>query len=165
MHLGHFRWCSISCVSRNTGSLQLYRKWELLLHGLDKYTEQAGGRLQTATHIDFAREVNVSNPISYRYSISEPGFESDLPETLERSLSSFSEVKSLRAEQRLVTEKVVHGRDVFAQLPTGFGKSLTFQILLINHSMHLITDNGNCIPPVNVLGKNNPEPQDSHRRN
>ena len=26
-------------------------------------------------------------------------------------------------------EKVVHGRDVFAQLPTGFGKSLTFQIL------------------------------------
>ena len=25
-------------------------------------------------------------------------------------------------------EKVVHGRDVFAQLPTGFGKSLTFQI-------------------------------------
>ena len=26
-------------------------------------------------------------------------------------------------------EKVVHGRDFFAQLPTGFGKSLTFQIL------------------------------------
>ena len=58
-----------------------------------------------------------------------PSFESDLPEALDRSLSSFPEVKSLKAEQRLVIEKVVHGRDVFAQLPTGFGKSLTFQIL------------------------------------
>ena len=35
----------------------------------------------------------------------------------------------MKVEQRLVIEKVVHGRDVFAQLPTGFGKSLTFQIL------------------------------------
>ena len=35
----------------------------------------------------------------------------------------------MKAEQRLVIEKVVHGRDVFAQLPTGFWKSLTFQIL------------------------------------
>ena len=58
-----------------------------------------------------------------------PSFESDLPEALDRSLSSFPEVKSLKAEQRFVIEKVVHGRDVFAQLPTGFGKSLTFQIL------------------------------------
>ena len=49
-----------------------------------------------------------------RYSISEPGFESDLPEALDRSFSSFPEVKSLKAEQRLVIEKVVHGRDVFA---------------------------------------------------
>ena len=71
----------------------------------------------------------LSNPISYRYSMSEPSFESDLPEALDRSLSSFPEVKSLKAEERLVIEKVVHGRDVFAQLPTGFGKSLTFQIL------------------------------------
>ena len=71
MHLGHFRSCSLACVSRNTGLLLLYRKWEFLLHGLDKYTEWSGGRLQTATH-----EVNVSNPLSYRYSISEPGFKS-----------------------------------------------------------------------------------------
>ena len=61
--------------------------------------------------------------------MSDPGFESDLPETLDRNLSSFSEVKSLKAEQRLVIEKVVHGRDVFVQLPKRFGKSLTFQIL------------------------------------
>ena len=91
---------------------------------------RAAGRLQTATHRDFAREVKVSYPISYRYSMStNPSFESDLPEALDRSLSSFPEVKSLKAEQRLVIEKVVQGRDVFDQLPTGFGKSLTFQIL------------------------------------
>ena len=38
-------------LSRNTGSLQLYRTREFLLHGLDKYGERAAGRLQTATHI------------------------------------------------------------------------------------------------------------------
>ena len=75
-------------------------------------------------------KLKVSYPISHRYSMStNPSFESDLPEALDRSLSSFPEVKSLKAEQRLVIEKVVHGRDVFTQLPTGFGKSLTFQIL------------------------------------
>ena len=67
MHLGHFCSCSLSSVSRNTGSLQLYQTWEFLLHGLDKYAERAGGRLQTATQIDFTREIKVSNPISYRY--------------------------------------------------------------------------------------------------
>ena len=123
MHLGHFRACSLSCVSRNTCSLQLYRTWEFLLHGQNKYAERAGGQLQTATHIDFAREVKVSNPISYRYSMSEPSFESDLPEALDRSLSSLPKVKSLKAEQRLVIEKKVQGRDVFAQLPTGFRRA------------------------------------------
>ena len=71
----------------------------------------------------------MSNTISYRNSMSEPSFESDLSAALDRSLSSFPEVKSLKAEERLVIEKVVHGREVFTQLPTGFGKSLTFQIL------------------------------------
>ena len=71
MHLGHFRSCSLSCVCRNPALLKLYRTWEFLLHGLDKYAERAAGRLQTATHIDFAREVKVSNAISYRYSMSE----------------------------------------------------------------------------------------------
>ena len=41
MHLGHFRSCSLPCVSRNPGSLQLYWMWEFLLHGLGKYGEQA----------------------------------------------------------------------------------------------------------------------------
>ena len=30
--------------------------------------------------------------------------------------------------------------------------------------MHLITDNGNCIPPVNVLGKNISEPTVTSQR-
>ena len=38
--------------------------------------------------------------------MSKPSFESDLPEALDRSLSSFPEVNSLKAEQRLVIEKV-----------------------------------------------------------
>ena len=111
MHLGDFCLCSLSCLGRNTGSLQLYRTWEFLLHGLDKFAKWVGGRLQTATHIDFAREVKVSNPISYRYSIDticviEPSFESDLPKALDRSLSSFPEVISLKAEEKLVIEKI-----------------------------------------------------------
>ena len=63
----------------------------------------------------------------------------------------------MKAEQKLVKGKVVHGRDILAQLPTGFGKTLTFQILPINYSMHLITDNGKCIPPVKGLQKDIPE--------
>ena len=49
----------------------------------------------------------MSYPISYRYSMStNPSFESDHPEALDRSLSSFPEVKSLKAEQRLFTEEM-----------------------------------------------------------
>ena len=114
MHLGHFRSCSLPCVSRNPGLLQLYRTWEFLLHGLDKYAERAAGRLQTATHIDFAREVKVS--IKCYFLPLQCVWAS--PETFDRSLSSFPEVESLKAEQRLVMEKVVHGRDVFAQFNT-----------------------------------------------
>ena len=73
----------------------------------------------------------MNNPISYRYSMSVPSLESDLPEALDRiSFSPFPEVKSLKAEQRLMIKKVVHGRDVFTQLLTGFRKRLTFQILI-----------------------------------
>ena len=96
----------------------------ILLQGLDKYAERAAGRPAASNHVH--RDFKVIGPFSYRYSMSEPSFESDLPEALDRSLSSFPEVK---AEQTLMIEKVVNGRDVFAQLPTGSGKSSTFQIL------------------------------------
>ena len=35
----------------------------------------------------------------------------------------------LKAEPRFIIEKIVGRRDVFEQLPTGYGKSLTFQLL------------------------------------
>ena len=55
-------------------------------------------------------------------------FEGDLQQALEESLSSFP-VTQLKAEQRFIIEKIVGRRDVFGQLPTGYGKSLTFQLL------------------------------------
>ena len=55
-------------------------------------------------------------------------FEGDLQQALEESLSSFP-VMQLKAEQRFIIEKIVGRRDVFGQLPTGYGKSLTFQLL------------------------------------
>ena len=45
------------------------------------------------------------------------------------SLIIFPGIHELKPEQILVSQKVVRGKDVFADLPTGFGKSLTFQIL------------------------------------
>ena len=41
----------------------------------------------------------------------------------------FPDVRDLKPEQRLIVEHVVRRKDVFAALPTGFAKSLTFQIL------------------------------------
>ena len=60
-------------------------------------------------------KLKVSYPISHRYSMwTNPSFESDLPEALDRSLSSFPEVKSLKAEQRLVIEKVQFTEEMFS---------------------------------------------------
>ena len=55
-------------------------------------------------------------------------FENILLTALKESLSLFPE-DELKAEQMLIIEKIVARRDVFGQLPTGYGKSLTFQLL------------------------------------
>ena len=55
-------------------------------------------------------------------------FDNDLQTALKESLALFP-VDELKAEQRLIIEKIVARRDVFGQLPTGYGKSLTFQLL------------------------------------
>ena len=55
-------------------------------------------------------------------------FEENFQQALEESLSLFP-VDELKAEQKLIIEKIVGKRDVFGQLPTGYGKSLTFQLL------------------------------------
>ena len=53
----------------------------------------------------------------------------DIKEAIFESLKYFPEVENFKPEQRLIVEHVVRKKDVFAALPTGFGKSLTFQIL------------------------------------
>ena len=55
-------------------------------------------------------------------------FENSLQTALKESLVLFP-VDELKAEQSLIIEKIVARRDVFGKLPTGHGKSLTFQLL------------------------------------
>ena len=52
-----------------------------------------------------------------------------IKEAIFESLKYFPDVRDLKPEQWLIVEHVVRRKDVFAALPTGFGKSLTFQIL------------------------------------
>ena len=40
----------------------------------------------------------------------------------------FQEVRRLKPDQLLVIQTIAQGKDMFAELPTGFGKSLTFQV-------------------------------------
>ena len=56
-------------------------------------------------------------------------FEKDLEKALAESLSAFPDVSNLKAGQKLVIENIVERRYVFAQLPSGFRKTLTFQVL------------------------------------
>ena len=56
------------------------------------------------------------------------GRKNNLQTVLKESLALFP-VDELKAEQRLIIEKIVARRDVFEQLPTVYGKSLTFQLL------------------------------------
>lgn len=45
------------------------------------------------------------------------------------ALESFPSIWQMKNEQKMIVRKVIEGRDVFTELPTGFGKSLTYQIL------------------------------------
>ena len=55
-------------------------------------------------------------------------FENNLRTGLKESLALFP-VDKLKEEQRLIIKEIVARRDVFGQLPTGYAKSLTFQLL------------------------------------
>ena len=55
-------------------------------------------------------------------------FDEDLHQALEENLSLFPKVQ-LKAELNYVIVKLYRKRDVFGQLPTGYGNSLTFQQL------------------------------------
>ena len=52
----------------------------------------------------------------------------NLEQAISTALNSFDKIKDLKKEQLLVVQKLVDKRDVFAELPTGFGKSLTYQV-------------------------------------
>ena len=52
-------------------------------------------------------------------------FVDDLQQALMESLAVFPDSK-LKSEQKLTIENIVGRRDVFGQLPTGFGKSVIF---------------------------------------
>ena len=48
---------------------------------------------------------------------------------LSNSMQNFRHISSLKREKKLCLETVAQKRDVFGILPTGFGKSLIFQLL------------------------------------
>ena len=48
---------------------------------------------------------------------------------LSNSMQHFRHISGLKREQKLCLETVAQKRDVFGILPTGFGKSLIFQLL------------------------------------
>ena len=52
-------------------------------------------------------------------------FVDDLQQALRESLAVFPD-SELKSEQKLTIENIVGRRDVFGQLPTGFGKSVIF---------------------------------------
>ena len=54
--------------------------------------------------------------------------ESEFHAVLEDCLRDFPQVKALRKEQKACLLNLALGKDVFAILPTGFGKSLIFQL-------------------------------------
>ena len=54
--------------------------------------------------------------------------DSKFTQIVESCLKDFAKVKALRMEQRTCLINLARGNDVFAILPTGFGKSLIFQL-------------------------------------
>ena len=54
--------------------------------------------------------------------------ESELISILDDCLQEFPNIQVLRKEQQLRLVNLDHGKDIFAILPTGFGKNLIFQL-------------------------------------
>lgn len=52
----------------------------------------------------------------------------DIDSAISTVLSNLSHIHSLKDEQRTVLKAFIGGKDVFALLPTGFGKSLIYQM-------------------------------------
>ena len=65
-----------------------------------------------------------------------------MAEALQECLSRFPKIDTLKAEHSEALEALISGRDVVAILPTGFGKSLIFQLLC---AIKLATNPNRCI--------------------
>ena len=102
-----------------------------------------GGILRPFYGINFQALTEGSKKISYRCQIKSIEFhmnptdvckqikKNDFETALQECLQSrFPFVEKLKPKQLIVTEHMLQRRDVFAQLPTWFGESLTFQVIL-----------------------------------
>ena len=56
-------------------------------------------------------------------------------DAIRSSVRIFPGINELKPEQILVVENIVRGKDVFAALPTGYGKSISFQFCLRSKSI------------------------------
>ena len=94
--------------------------------------ERGNDRPATVYSLSCFRTCETKTPIPANMNVNEVSenakFDEDLKQALQESLSLFP-VNELKAEQKLIIEQIVRKRDVFGQLPTGYGKSLIFQLL------------------------------------
>ena len=51
----------------------------------------------------------------------------NIPTSMEKLLLKYFNLKSFRVGQKQIIESILEGKDVFAVMPTGSGKSLCFQ--------------------------------------
>ena len=54
-----------------------------------------------------------------------------MADVIEACLESFTNVKYLKPKQKLAVKCLLDGKDVLAILPTGFGKSLIYQLYIL----------------------------------
>ena len=62
-----------------------------------------------------------------------------MADALQECLSRFPKIKSLKPEQKQAVEALLAGQDVLSILPTGFGKSLIYEVFC----MAKLSSNGN----------------------
>ena len=77
-----------------------------------------------SSSLDFQQQMAKLASVSYAREFDEALF----TEVLNECIADFPNIKALRSEQKMCLFNLSRGKDVFAILPTGFGKSLIFQL-------------------------------------
>jgi len=96
----------------------------------------------------FLTFVRARKHFSEKYNPSKETFESALKEAL-LCLSQLGMSRELRSEQTRAISTLVSGKDLLAVLPTGFGKSLIFQLLV--RVKEILTGKTSCVVVVRTL--------------